>query len=356
MQAVTALYEAAADPGAWPAALAAMARHCGAGAAQFLVWDKSSNGVGFSAVSGLDRRAESLYAAYYGAMDPRRRLIGAARVGEIVACHEHFDEAFVSRSEFYSDFLLRWGGRYLAGVQLIDSPRQAVFVGVHRDMRRGPFSLATRAGSRSCCRTCSGRRRCTGTWRHGARRRDGPGDARGLALALLVLGADGRVRLINPAAEALLARDDGLALRHGRLVAEEPEAASLLRRYMAAAVASAGGDIEAARGVTPAPSRCRADRAAVPISSSSCARRAVGPHRSRRLGWSRSSIPSPAAGTGHVLRQVFGLTPAEIKLAGLLLQGKRVEEIADERAVWLSTVRSQLKALFAKTGTARQGE
>ena len=57
-----------------------------------------------------------------------------------------------------------------------------------------------------------------------------------------------------------------------------------------------------------------------------------------------------------VLTTVYGLTPAEADLAQLLAQGHSLEDAAGIRGVTLNTARSQLKQVFAKTETNRQGE
>jgi DNA-binding CsgD family transcriptional regulator len=54
------------------------------------------------------------------------------------------------------------------------------------------------------------------------------------------------------------------------------------------------------------------------------------------------------------LTQVFGLTPAEARVAAALSQGDRLEEIAASGGVSIGTVRSQLKAIFSKTGATTQ--
>jgi DNA-binding CsgD family transcriptional regulator len=58
----------------------------------------------------------------------------------------------------------------------------------------------------------------------------------------------------------------------------------------------------------------------------------------------------------ETMRSVYGLTPAEAKLALLLLEGKSISEAAHENEVTKDTVRSQVKSIFLKTGTRRQGE
>ena len=61
--------------------------------------------------------------------------------------------------------------------------------------------------------------------------------------------------------------------------------------------------------------------------------------------------PKPA-----VLAKVFGLTPAEAKLASLMAEGLSPEKAAEELKIARETARNQLKAVFAKTATHRQGE
>jgi DNA-binding CsgD family transcriptional regulator len=57
-----------------------------------------------------------------------------------------------------------------------------------------------------------------------------------------------------------------------------------------------------------------------------------------------------------ILQQVFGMTRAESRIATRLICGESLQEIASESGVTIGTVRSQVKALFAKTGTHRQAE
>jgi DNA-binding CsgD family transcriptional regulator len=68
-----------------------------------------------------------------------------------------------------------------------------------------------------------------------------------------------------------------------------------------------------------------------------------------------SLIPSKTAST-DILSGLFDLTPAEARLAGGLVEGKTLSEIAAQRGVALETLKSQLKTVFAKTGTRRQSE
>lgn len=56
------------------------------------------------------------------------------------------------------------------------------------------------------------------------------------------------------------------------------------------------------------------------------------------------------------VRESFGLTPAETRLAARLKDGLSLKEAADDMAVSLNTVRNQLRAVFDKMGLSRQSE
>ncbi|TYL85920.1 helix-turn-helix transcriptional regulator [Bradyrhizobium cytisi] len=54
--------------------------------------------------------------------------------------------------------------------------------------------------------------------------------------------------------------------------------------------------------------------------------------------------------------EIFGLTPAQARLASLLVEGKSLEEIALDMTISPGTARNHLKAVFLRTGTRRQAE
>ena len=58
----------------------------------------------------------------------------------------------------------------------------------------------------------------------------------------------------------------------------------------------------------------------------------------------------------EVLRMLFGLSAAEARLAVRILNGNSTSEAAELGQVSRETVKSQLSAVFHKTGTRRQGE
>ena len=59
---------------------------------------------------------------------------------------------------------------------------------------------------------------------------------------------------------------------------------------------------------------------------------------------------------GPILRDLFNLSVAEVEVLSLLVRGERVEAIAQSRQISMATVRTQLRAIYAKTNTSNQME
>lgn len=64
----------------------------------------------------------------------------------------------------------------------------------------------------------------------------------------------------------------------------------------------------------------------------------------------------PLRDTETRLRQLYGLTSCEARLANLLMEGKTLHESCDHLDIRISTARMHLGNLFAKTGVQRQSQ
>ena len=176
-----------------------------------------------------------------------------------------------------------------------------------------------------------------------------------LPVGVILLDGGGRAVLMNRSVEKILALNDGFRLVRGRPGLADQRESRTLGALLAAALeadaprgGSTGGVMSATR-----PS----GRRAFPLMVGPLLAPSPGTttHEARAVLF----IGDPEGGkvgTGEVLQALYQLTPAEAELVRLIAEGRSLDEVATERGVSLHTVRSQLKQVFLKTDTCRQGE
>jgi pSer/pThr/pTyr-binding forkhead associated (FHA) protein len=171
-----------------------------------------------------------------------------------------------------------------------------------------------------------------------------------LKLGIVLLGRDGSVVFVNHSARVILERAEGLSAGPSGLHSSDPAIARQLRAVLksAAGQPSHGGALLVPQGSGQHPLTV----VVTPLSRASrpagCAGAVVAVF---------ISDPDQGIGSGQgLLSRLYGLTPAETRLTGELLQGYTLEEAAEELGISLQTGRTHLRHIFAKTGTRRQSE
>ncbi|MCW5760681.1 MAG: helix-turn-helix transcriptional regulator, partial [Phenylobacterium sp.] len=69
-----------------------------------------------------------------------------------------------------------------------------------------------------------------------------------------------------------------------------------------------------------------------------------------------NDLEAELAAPADALRELFDLTPAEVRLAAAVFEGLTLAEAAGRFGVSANTVRFQLARIFDKTGVSRQAE
>ena len=346
------IYETALNSGRWASALQQLAAYMDAAASHFIVWDKQANAVSFSVLTGIPPEADASYGAYYALIDPLLQLAMAHPPGVWLRCQEHFDENFVRRNEFYRDYLAPYGLRYLLGGKLVESNDYSALVTLLRGAGQPPFSELDVASVR----------RIEGHLQRAARLHLAASDLRAhaqmgasaldsLSCAVWIVTAEGGLRHLNTRAEAILRASDGLATKQGRLRATNGAHSHLARMIKAGAQpngASRGGtlSIERPNGKPP----YQVFVVALPEKSVSAVEWQV------PLALVLAKDATQRVAAPPLFARLYGLTPAEGRLAAALLAGKTPGEHATAAGVSIATVRTQMHAVLAKTGTRRQAE
>jgi DNA-binding CsgD family transcriptional regulator len=172
-----------------------------------------------------------------------------------------------------------------------------------------------------------------------------------LACAAILIDWRGMVVRMNRHADAVLG--DGLKVCRGALVASEPRSnrnlQELVRRLRAGPPSRAA----------PPPERVlvrRTDRTPLIVEALPVAGLAADAFGRAHAVLVITDIERRPPVPTDVLRSVFGLTPAEARLACRLAAGASLDDVADALGIAKNTARIHLRAIFAKTSTGRQGE
>jgi len=174
-----------------------------------------------------------------------------------------------------------------------------------------------------------------------------------LSVGVFVVGADNRVRLMNVAAERVV-RIGAIAVRRGQLSLADAQLDDRLRAAIKrAALAPLGRSVFAGETIfAPARDGAVLSLKVMPVPPDAAASGPLEPLAAVLVG----DVASGFAASPDAIRNLYNLTPAETRLMLALLNGETPAEYAERTGITLNTARTQLKSLFAKTGSNRQAD
>lgn len=348
------LYEIVFEPEQLPTVLEQITQWLDGDTCHLVGWNGAARAPLLSTSIGLPDGVGPAYAAHYAAIDPRRALaLKRMAPGQLIACHEHFDARAVSRDEFYQDYLLPTGVHYLLATTLVDDASHLIQIAFHRYLGHEHFNALE---AQRMQRLVPHLQRAISMLLRGNALRQNAGiAASGLntcSLALIAIDAHAQAVFCNRLAEALLQEESVLRLRSGALRAVNPADDSLLSGALAA-TAKTGKPCHLKLSTLPdnctsAPARF--SLTTMPVSDAD----RLGLQGGAAVLCLIAPIDRRRVASMRQLMELFGLTAAEARLARALGAGASLEEYAQANDLRPSTVKSQLRAVFAKTGSERQ--
>lgn len=163
---------------------------------------------------------------------------------------------------------------------------------------------------------------------------------------LIACDESGRIIHVSAAAQKLLAERDGIGDPNGRIDALLPDDRQALRAALASP--TGGGPFRIRRDAPRTPLQVTV----VPVSPQHRLFGVIQPTRLVLI----VDPDAPLSVSHRALRQAFGLTRVEARLADALLAGQTLAESAVKLGIAHGTAKLHLHHLLAKTGTTRQAE
>ncbi len=338
------IYDAAAMPELWPAALEAFGRTVGTPAV-ILLTRRSDSWMGSTSSAPCAESAS----AYLQSDIPARsqttaRLLAADRAG-FVASDDLYTPQEWEREPFRSEFGKRWGWDRAAATA-IQVP-SGDFVVIHVQRREGEPGFGTRdLAALDALRPHLARASfLAARWR--LQRLRAAAEALALiGLPAVVLDRDGRVLAANSLIEET--KDHVRWLARDRLALVDAQADRMLRQALA------GLFDPAQPAVKSFASRSKAGTAVIHVLPTTGRTREI--FEGGLAVVVLTPVATPDAPDVALIRALFDLSAGEARVARSLTRGHTVARIAVDAGVTRETVRSQVKAVLAKTGTSRQAE
>lgn len=350
---LTLIYEAATNPQTWPDVIADIARAIDAKSGRMAI-ESVAGDVPVPLLTlvyhGMDPEALETYFAYYHRLDIWTEAINRPDAAAFMVSDKVVAQQDYLSSEFYADWGRKHDVVYATGTYLLRDDGLGVRVAFQRGQRQGRFEDDTiaylnRLRSHMLRAVSLGNRLSADAL---ARQVESQ-SATSSTPALLAVDAHCRCAYLNAVARNLLTQEPWLSLKQNRLSLGYPEA----DRQLAAAVRGAAGPLDVQTAQTPGAFLLGGGERPWLIE--------VSPLRGALLGAPANALSSLAAvmirplggapqAAARRLRALYALTTTEVDIALSLAEGHAPEQIASTRVRSLHTVRTQIRAVLAKTG------
>lgn len=358
-------YEAAEHPARWHTLYEALRQATGAKSIHMLAMDKRHGTLSYSDGANLPVEGELAYMQQYRFVDPRLPMLMERPAGTWLHCPRDLPPGMVEQHPLYQEFLLPYDRRYLTACKLVESEQATVIFAALSGEAEGP--LAPQALAFADRLLPHLQRACRISLRnfvYSTQALVGHLLVDKLRQPVILASPDGEVIHTNEAARELMRSTSLVQVVEGRLRLPPPHQGGLLREC---AELEQGLKTGEAGGQAPGPvasefrslhvTRQDGRESVYAFFTVLSPQGTLGTFGLRPVVMLLFYHPAsaPAIDTG-LLYAVFGLTPAEARIATLLAEGLSLKQIADMQGTQHDTVRKQLRSIYEKTSTNRQPE
>jgi DNA-binding CsgD family transcriptional regulator len=355
------VYEAALAPDAWPDALLSMTNAIGA--PKLLLNEEADDTADIAISVGVHPDNVARLQHEFKTRTPE--WIKAIPVGTALRQSSAISDADFKRSDIYNEAVRPEGGFYAIVAPLVRLPGRQIHLTVGRELGSEDFSDADLDAAKLIVPHLKTALEVQGRLDAADLRARGALDVVAqLNIGVILLDTAMRPVLVNPCAEAIAARRDGLLLTRQTVVASRPSDTEDLRRAMAAAaswhhVSRDSREMAIRPGLSM---RCclsrQPPRPPLIVSVMPMCRAGI-PGEQRFAACVALFVADPDRAAGidpGVLVKTFQLTRREAALACMLAGGMDLADAASKLGIGIGTARGYLKQILAKTYTHRQAE
>lgn len=301
---------------------------------------------------GLPDKSINAFQKYYGFLDPSRVFLEKFVPGEWYVDHEYIGKEGIARSEFYQDFMKPNGFGALSIAPIWSNQNFDFFLTVQfKDIRSSNKSNVLRSTQFLLPHL---QRSLQLQSRFESLKLDNQlltSSLQSSSLGMIIVCESRLVHFVNQAAESILRRRNEIKIYANKIEvlssysAKATNAIQLACGTKGPKISSglkigANNQLSLHLIVTPLPT-------ALHLNHDDTKKFAL---------IVLQDLSAPLHTREFLLAQMYGLSVAEARVASALLNGFTPKQIAIDSAVAISTIRSQLNAIFMKTGASKQTE
>jgi DNA-binding CsgD family transcriptional regulator len=346
------IYDAAVEPSRWPVAMEGVMDAVGATSGGLHFYDAACHTYAGIVPRTAPEWTRQFRERWVSCCTPCERIMQGA-LGELFTLETLSPRDELERSAFYNEFLRPQDEKFGCGAKFLTEGAAVGWLVLFRGRRRDQFGcdearlLATLLPHLQ--RAAQLQLRLAGLE---MQRAGSKAALDHLEQGALLVATDARVMFANRAAEAILAKGKGLRLERGRLTAQYPATTAALRRLIAVAdVPAGGGPIAIPCGEDKPPLAAFVVRLPQPTELPWLTL----PERPCAIVFVKDAERAPLP--GRQLANLFGLTPAQERLAMEIARGEGGLPVAADRlGIAYATARAHLAVVFEKTGVHTQAE
>ncbi|MFZ6769972.1 helix-turn-helix transcriptional regulator [Undibacterium sp. Di26W] len=352
-QIITQFYEGILTPSAWSNALCLLCQMIGSEHVALTTLNRQTNTVIVNESIGLTEACRDEFKAHYFSYDPALDWVDKIALGSWYIDHQHVGTWAMQRSVFYQDFMHKFDLGSINVSPVLRNGAITSFLVIQYGIGQ-PFHRQYATANLAPLLVHLQRALCL---RLHCETMTQKADLAFAMLAqlrspMLIADETGHVVFANQAAEALFRRQTMLHVTAGCIAlcgSNKLRLVNLIRAACGVDGPCIAGGVQASKMadnlqlqilVTP-----------LPVQHAQLS----GPARPLALVLVHDPDLPFSSGT-ELLRQIYGLTISEARIALLILHGANPSQAAAQSGVSVATVRSQLRSVFQKTGTTRQAE
>lgn len=353
---VSLAYDAALDERQWMPFLEAFAAAVGGSSAILRSNDLLNEAASFHTSVGYDPAWQAAYCNHFVKVDYFNHLMAQYEPGQIFSSDQNMGQTALGKSEYYNDYLRPQDKVHALGTYLIREGNHSLVLGVQRGKRASVFIEEEHRLMRTLIphitRAAQVHRKLHTVT---AQKDQAQGALDHVRMGVILTNRYGTPLYLNRAAELMMTQDVGLGVFHKNLAAHSPtETAQLLKMIFDASLGANGSATGGDMRITMPNKVDYLHCVVTPVSQefSFMLKAPIGGDCVAVF----LSQPGGLQLSPKRLVTLYKITPAEARLAARLAALRSVEEAADDLGISMSTARSQLKSVFAKTGTKGQSE